>query len=159
MAVSIFIKFPNGITGETQQARHVGEVAADSLSWGVARNVSLTAHSRETSLPTVSEVTFTKKVDSASHDLVKACLFATALDEITISFVKDAGDESMDYLVYTLKKGLISGYGFSGATGADTPFETYSISFTEIKGIYHKPADDHSAASDHEFEYDLMARV
>lgn len=159
MAISIFIKFPAGITGEAQQAGHADEVSVSSVQWGAARAVSLLGNSRETSVPNVSEMVFTKYVDSASNDLAMACLKATPLDEIVVSFVKDAGDEHIDYLQYTMKNGLITSYSLSAASGEGSPIESGSISFTEIKGLYKKQETDHSASSDHEFEYNLLARV
>lgn len=157
MAVSIFIKMPAGIKGETEQEGHAEEVAASSLSWGAARAISVASVGRETGLAVVSDMTFTKSFDSASNDLANACLLATPLDEIVITFRKDAGEASLDYLAYTLTDCLISNYSFSA--GGDTPVETVSISFIKIKALYKKQASDHSAASEHEIEYSLRARV
>jgi type VI secretion system secreted protein Hcp len=157
MAVSIYIKMPAGIKGETEQAGHVEEIAATSLQFGIARNISIASSGRETGLPSVSDFTFTKSFDSSSNDLMKACLLATALDEIVITFRKDAGEASLDYLVYTLSDCLISSYQMSA--GGETPMENVSISFIKIKSLYKKQASDHSAASEHEVEYDLRARV
>jgi type VI secretion system secreted protein Hcp len=157
MAVAIYIKFPAGIKGETEQAGHEEEVAATSLQWGAGRAISIASVGRETGLATVSDIVFTKSFDSASNDLANACLLATPLDEIVITFRKDAGEASLDYLAYTLTDCLISNYSMSA--GGETPVESVSISFIKIKGLYKKQASDHSAASEHEFEYSLRARV
>lgn len=157
MAVSIYIKLPAGIKGEAEQAGHEDEIAATSLQWGASRSISIATSGRETGLAMISDMTFTKSLDSSSNDLFKACSLATALDEIVITFRKDAGDASMDYLIYTLTDSLISGYSFSA--GGDTPMESVSISFTKIKAVYKKQATDHSSASENEFEYNLRARV
>ena len=157
MAVSIYVKMPAGIKGEAEQTGHADEIAATSLHWGASRNISLATSGRETGLATVTDVVITKSVDSSSSDLAKASLLATALDEIVITFRKDAGDATLDYLTYTLSDCLISGYSLSA--GGDTPMESVSISFIKIKGLYKKQATDHSSASDHEFEYNLRARV
>lgn len=157
MAAEIFAKFPNDIKGETSQAEHVDEVPLTSVQWGVGRAVSIVSGSRQTASPTFSDIVITKQIDSASNDLAKACFFATHLDEIVITFVKDAGEASTGYLAYTLTDCLISNYTISGATGS--PTESISISFIKIKSLYKKQANDHSSASDHEFEYDLRARV
>lgn len=157
MAAEIFVKFPKDIKGETAQAGHVDEVPISSVQWGMGRNISIVSGSRQTSVPSFSDVVLTKQFDSASNDLAKACSFATPLDEIVITFRKDAGDASIGYLSYTLTDCLISSYTVSAATGA--PVESVSISYIKIKSTYKKQASDHSAASDHEFEYDLRARV
>jgi type VI secretion system secreted protein Hcp len=157
MAVSIFAKFPSGITGEAKQAGHEDEVVVQSVSWAVGRAISLTGGSRDTGVATFSDVSITKEADSASSDLAVACAKATPLDEIVITFVKDAGDDQIDYITYTLSNCLISSYTVSA--GAGNPIESVSIAYNKIKALYKKQADDHSSASDHEFEYDLLARV
>lgn len=159
MAVSIFGKFPSGIKGESQQAGHEDEVVVTSTSFGVSRPAALTGNSRATGVAAFTDFIITKETDSASNDLFLACTKATPLDEIVITFVKDAGDDQLDYLTYTLSNCLISGYMLSGTTGGDTPIENVSISFTKIKSVYKKQENDHSGSSDHEMEYDLMARV
>ncbi len=159
MAVSIFGKFPSGITGEAKQAGHEEEVVILSLSWGVSRSISLTGGSRDTGVASFSDVSIQKEADSASSDLFAACTKATPLDEIVITFVKDAGDDQIDYLTYTLSNCLISSYQVSGSSGGGNPMESVSISFNKIKALYKKQEDDHSSSSDHEAEYDLMARV
>ncbi len=159
MATTIFIKFPNGITAETEQTGHEGSVAAFSVQWGVGRGISanLGSAARETSLPSFSEVVFTKAFDSSSNDLALAACKGKPMDEVTITFRKDTGDDPIDYLIYTLTDVLISGYSVS--SGGDTPTESVSLNFTKIHSIYTKQANDHSASSEHEFEYDLRKQV
>lgn len=159
MASAIFVKFPNGVTAETIQAGHEGSVAATSVQWGVGRAVStsFTSSGRETSTPNFSEVVITKMFDSASNDLALAATKGTAFDEVTITFRKDTGEDQMDYLVYTLTDVLISSYSVS--SGGETPMESLALNYTKIKGMYKKQADDHSEASEHEFEYNLRTQV
>jgi type VI secretion system secreted protein Hcp len=159
MAVSIFIKLPNGIEAETEQSGHEGSIAASSVQWGVGRGVSSVVGNaaRETSTPNFSEVVFTKVFDSSSNDIALAACKGKPMDEVTITFRKDTGDDQMDYLVYTLTDVLISSYSFS--SGGETPMESVSMNFTKIASKYIKQATDHSAGSEHEFEYDLRAQA
>ena len=159
MASAIFIKFPNGIAAETSQTGHEESVAATSVQWGVSRAVSssFTSSGRETSTPNFSELVFTKMFDSSSNDLALAAAKGKSMDEVTITFRKDTGDDQMDYLVYTLKDVLISSYTMS--SGGETPMESLSLNYTNIKGVYVKQADDHAAGSEHEFKYDLRAQA
>ncbi len=157
LSSEIFIKFPNDIKGETSQAGHVDEVPASGVQWEVRRAVELSAGSRQTGRASFSDVIVTKEFDSASNDLAKACFLASALDEIVITYRKDAGDESLDYLVYTLNDCLISSYSVVAEDGR--PKESLTISYIKLKSKYKKQANDHSAASEHEFEFDLRGRV
>lgn len=156
LSAEIFIKFPKDIKGETSQTGHVDEVPAIKVEWSMSRNIELTSSSRVTGRATVSDLIVTKSFDSSSNDLAKACFNATALDEIVVTFRKDVGDASLDYLTYTLGDCLISSYAVAAA--GDAPMETFTISFIKAKSKYKKLANDHSPASDHEFEFDLRAR-
>jgi type VI secretion system secreted protein Hcp len=159
MAVAIFIKFPNGITAETEQKGHEGSVAAESVQWGVGRGISTSVGkaARETSTPTFSEVVFTKTFDSSSNDLAWAAMVGKAMDEVVITFRKDDGGEQIDYLTYTLSDVLISGYSVS--SGGGTPMESISLNFTKIASKYKALGKDHAAGNEHEFEYDLRAQA
>lgn len=159
MASAIFIKFPNGITAETTQDGHEGSVAAMSVQWGVGRSVSnsFTSSGRETSTPVFSEMVITKMFDSSSNDLALAASKGKSMDEVTVTFRKDTGEEQLDYLVYTLTDVLISSYSMS--SGGETPMESISLNYTKIASKYTKQADDHSAGSEHDFEYNLRTQV
>lgn len=159
MASAIFIKFPNGIAAETTQAGHEESVAASSVQWGVSRAVSssFTSAGRETSTPVFSELVFTKMFDSSSNDLATAAAKGKSMDEVTVTFRKDTGEDQMDYLIYTLTDVLISSYSLS--SGGETPMESISLNYTKIQAKYVKQADDHSAGSEHEFEYNLRTQV
>jgi type VI secretion system secreted protein Hcp len=157
MVAEIFVKFPKDIKGETSQAGHEDEVPASSVHWAVSRAVEIASAARQTGRATFSDVTITKEFDSASNDLAKACFSATHLDEIVITFRKDAGEESMDHLTYTLTDCLISSYSVAASSGR--PMENITISYIKIASTYKKQANDHSSASEHTFEVDLRARA
>jgi type VI secretion system secreted protein Hcp len=79
------------------------------------------------------------------------------MDEVTITFRKDTGEEQLDYLIYTLTDVLISSYSMS--SGGETPMESLALNYTKIHSKYVKQADDHSTGSEHEFEYNLRTQV
>lgn len=157
MAVSIFIKMPDasGIKGETQQEGYAECIAAQSLQWGVGVGVTggFGNAQRETSLPSFSEMVFTKSFDSASNDIATCCSRGFSLDLVKIHFVKNAGEGVLEYLTYELTNAIISGYSVS--SGGETPTESISLNYTKIKSKYTAQATDHSAATPHEFEYDI----
>lgn len=158
MVSSIYVKFPDasGIKAETEQAGYEGQVAASSIQWGVGRAISTVGvgnSARETGLPSFSEVTFTTYFDSASNDLATAATKGKAMDLVTITFLKDTGDDPLSYLTYELENVLISSYSMS--SGGETPMLSISLNFDKIKSVYKKQGSDHTKASEHEFEYDI----
>jgi type VI secretion system secreted protein Hcp len=118
---------------------------------------SFTSGIRETSRPSFSELNFTKTLDISSNDIVLAMLKGKALEKVTISFVRDDGDDGFNYLTYELSDVLISSY--SASSGGQTPSESVGLNYAKIKAVYKKLASDHSASGENEFEYDLKAQA
>src|SRR5271154_2733758 len=70
--MAIYMKF-GGIQGDVTATGHANWIELNSLQWGVGRGVSSPTGSsadRESSAPSVSEVTITKDQDSASDGLL-----------------------------------------------------------------------------------------
>jgi type VI secretion system secreted protein Hcp len=102
-------------------------------------------------------VVFTKTLDISSNDILIAMSKGTALPTVTISFVRDDGEEGFNYLKYELSDVLISSYSVS--SGGETPSESVSLNFAKIKAVYKKLGSDHSDSGENEYEYDLLAQA
>jgi len=158
MPAVIFIDLGNGIKGESAQKGFEDQIAAQSLQWGVGRGIGgFTSGIRETSRPSFSEVVFTKTLDISSNDILIAMSKGKALPTVTISFVRDDGEEGFNYLKYELSDVLISSYSVS--SGGETPSESVSLNFAKIKAVYKKLGSDHSDSGENEYEYDLLAQA
>ncbi len=128
----IYMNFPD-ITGAVTTDGYEGWIECLSISWGTMRHVvSATGQSsvRETSRPSVQEMTVMKVLDSASNALLQAGIQGAAKD-VTINFVKTDKGELESYLTYVLGSSLVSSYAVS--SGGDRPTEVFSLNFLSIE--------------------------
>ncbi len=130
--MAIYLKYGK-LKGDATQDEHKEWVVVDSVQFGLGRGISTVtgaAKSREASEPSVSEITVTKSLDSASHEIFKAACSATKGEDLNIEFT--ATDEAGQvYLAVNCSDTLISGYSVS--SGGDRPSESISFNFTKIE--------------------------
>ena len=124
----------DSIPGEVTQVGREGWIKLSTASWGTIRSISSAGGGgiRETSAPTLSEVTVTKQIDKASSRLFLAAVVGTAsTTPIRIELVDDA----TGYIYYrlTLEGVLISSQNCNAVTGTNKAEETISMNFTKIK--------------------------
>lgn len=108
-------------------------IRIESIQWGVGRGISSASGGtgrREASLPSFSEVTLTKSLDSSSVQLAKGAAGGSEVKCFLI-YVNAAGVQ-----VYKLElEGvLISGYSFTA--GEERPRESLSLNYTKITWSY-----------------------
>jgi type VI secretion system secreted protein Hcp len=85
---------------------------------------------RESSAPSVSEITITKDQDSATGPLVTAALQGEGVS-VEIDFVKTSSGQLTKYMSYKLTNCMISGW--STSSGGDRPTESISLNFTKFE--------------------------
>ena len=152
MAIYIDIE---GIKGDATHQNHKKWLDVDSLQWGVGRAImtsSGSAQNREASEPSVSEVTFTKSMDSASALLFQEACAGSAGKKVTIDLVT-TGNPGDLYMQYTLHNALISGYSCSSS--GDRPSESVSLNFTKIEMKYTQFDEKHKVVNNFPASYDL----
>lgn len=141
--MAIYLKI-DGIPGDATHKGHEKWINVDSLQWGAGRAVSTpvgSAGKREASEPSISEVTMTKSMDTASVKLFQEAVTGAAKD-YKIDFIS-TGDPGDLYLQIELTNALISGYSIS--SGGDRPSESINVNFTKVQFKYvdfdqhHKP--------------------
>jgi type VI secretion system secreted protein Hcp len=108
-------------------------IEVSSFQFGVGRGIaSPTGGSadRESSAPSVSEITITKDQDTSTGPMLTAALQGEGVTVI-IDFVKTSQGQLAKYMEYTLTNTLIS--GFSTSSGGDRLTESVSLNFTKIQ--------------------------
>jgi len=142
--MSIFVNY-DGIKGESSDSNHKGWMDVDSISWGVVRRITTeasTQNDRESANAEISELTLTRRMDSATPSLfIEACC-GTGKDVVIHLTKTGTGSGSDVYMEYTLKNALISSYNVN-AISQDTgrPSETIVISFVDLE-VKYTPYDD-----------------
>jgi type VI secretion system secreted protein Hcp len=154
--MAIYIDF-EGIKGDATHQKHEKWLDIDSLQWGVGRAIMTptgSAQNREASEPSVSEVTFTKSMDSSSALLFQAACAGHVGKLVTIDLVT-TGNPSDLYMQYKLHNALVSGYSVS--TGGERPSESVSLNFTKIEMKYQQFDEKHKVVNNFPASYDLAA--
>ena len=152
--MAIYLKI-DGLNGEVTAAGHEKWIECSAMQWGVGRGISTptgSSSNRESSTPSISEVTVTKMMDCATADLFKeACVGQSKSAKIHL--VQTGADKPEQYMEYDLTEVLISGY--SVAAGNDgRPSESVSLNFTKVQMKYtefdnkHKPKGSFTSGYD-----------
>ena len=128
----IYMKYA-ALKGDVTASGHETWIELNSFQWGVGRGISSptgASADRESSAPSVSEITVTKANDVASAPLLNEALQGEGVD-VQIDFCKTDKGNLEVYQTYTLTNTMISGY--STSSGGDRPSESLSLNFTKIE--------------------------
>lgn len=123
----------NDIKGDATADGHEGWIELNSFQWGVGRGISSPtggSADRESSAPSVSEITVSKATDNASPKLLNEALQGEGV-KVVIDFCKTDKSKLEVYMTYTLTDSMVSGYSLS--SGGDRPTESLSLNFTKIE--------------------------
>jgi type VI secretion system secreted protein Hcp len=131
------------IKGEATDADHKDWIHIDSVQFGVGRAISSGGGSsdRESSLPSLSEITVSKQMDIASVDLFREALVGREIPG-DIELTQTGSDKPFTYYKVKLTNVLVSSYSLS--SGGDRPSESLSLNFSKIEVTYI-PIDDKGA--------------
>lgn len=142
--MAIYMKYGN-IKGKVTTEGFADYMELNSLQWGVGRGISSPTSAdqdRESSEPSISEVTVTKLQDAVSGDILKESLGGDGKAKATIAFTrtKKGGGGAEKYLEIVLDNVIISGYSMS--SGGDRPSESISLNFVSIENHFIPMKDD-----------------
>ena len=156
-----FLKL-DGIKGESDDAKHKGEIDIESFSWGLSQTgVSATGGGGGAGKVKVHDISITKKTDVASPLLMLNCASGAHIKEGTF-VVRKAGGEQLEYLKIKLTDILVSSYNPHGlaegdawltdkdltGAGAETspvPSEYITLNFSKIEYSYQPQGADGKA--------------
>ena len=124
--MAIYLKV-DGLEGSVTAEGHEGWTECHSLQLNVSRVITTSTGSsqeRESSAPSVSEVTVTKVMDKSTPALfTEACVGRSKLVKIDLV---QTGEQLVTYMSYELENSLISGYAVrdpkSGASASSATF-------------------------------------
>lgn len=146
MAFDAFLKL-DGIKGESQDAKHKGEIDLLSFHWGANQTgASAVGGGGGSGKVHIQDISITKKADAASPLLFLNCASGSHIKEGTL-VVRKAGGEQLEYLKIKLTDVLVSSYRPGGsAHGADDiPMEEVSLNFAKIEYSYQPQGADGKA--------------
>jgi type VI secretion system secreted protein Hcp len=123
----------DGVPGDVTAEGHEKWIELNSCQWGVGRGISSptgASADRESSAPSVSEITVTKATDASSVKMLNEAYQGEG-KKVQIDFCKTDKGKLEVYLTITLTNTMISGYSLS--SGGDRPTESLSLNFTKVE--------------------------
>lgn len=137
MAIDYFLRI-DGVSGESLDAKHKGEIDVESWSWGEAHPAAPGAGSGAGSGKVqMQDFTFTTRVSKASPSLMVACASGKHFKSAVLT-ARKAGKGQQEFLTFSLSDVLVSAYQTGGAEGEDVPGDSVSLNFSKIQ-VEYKP--------------------
>jgi type VI secretion system secreted protein Hcp len=142
MAADMFLKI-DGIDGESQDAKHKGEIEIESFSWGASRpGTGGTGGGGTTGRVTMDDFSFTTPVTKASPKLLLACVENRRIKTALLT-VRRSGAQQHDFLKVTMSDVQI--LAWKQAAGAELPLDQVSMNFGKVQIAYTGQRPDGTA--------------
>ena len=140
MAYDAFLKI-DGITGDSQDKQHPGEIVLMSYSFGVTNSARITAGGGGgAGRNSFQDFHFTTGLSKASPQLFAKCVTGTHIPHTTLT-VRKAGENPVDFFIVKLSDAIINSYSDAFA-GGDLPVESVSMVFKTIQIEYKTQNSD-----------------
>jgi len=142
-AVDMFMKL-NGITGESKDIQHLGEIDVLAWSWGASTG----ARTGKGTIPNacVQDLSFTKYIESSSPSLIMHSVTGDTISSAKLT-VRKAGTFPIEYLVMTMTNVRVTSYSTGGSGGEDRLTENVTLHFDHMTGVYKLQDASGSAGS------------
>lgn len=127
----------DGVKGESEDAKHKGEIQLESWSWGETQGGTM-AHGGGGGAGKVQmqDFHFVMKVNKASPFLFLACANGEHIKKAVLTCRK-AGKEQQEFLMWTFTDLLVSSYQTSGSGHSDAlPMDQISMNFAAVEIEY-----------------------
>jgi type VI secretion system secreted protein Hcp len=139
--VDYFLKI-EGIEGESQDAKHKGEIHITSFSWGASNPGSHEAGGGGgAGKVLMQDFHFTAPVGKHSPRLMLACASGEHIKKAVL-IARRAGKEQQEYLKYSFSDLLVSSFNIEGHDHEPVPKETFSFNFATIEKEYKEQKSD-----------------
>jgi len=148
-----------GIKGESAATKHKEQIELLSWSWGASNPTTIVGEGMSAGKVSMSDLSFTKRVDKSSPKLLELCVTGKHADEATLYASKQTGGKTPeDFLTIKLKEVYVSSYQVGGSHHEDVGTESLSITYAKIDYDYKQQQADGKLVSAGEVEYDLLKR-
>lgn len=135
---NLFLKI-DGIEGESRDARHRGEIAIESFSWGEAQTGggSSTGSGGGAGKVNIQDFHFVMKASKATPKLMIAVANGKHFPKAILT-VRKAGGDQQEYLKWKLHDVMVTSYETGGNTGDLLPTDQISLNFSKIEVEYEE---------------------
>ena len=156
MATDYFLKL-EGINGESQDAKHKGEIQLETWNWGASNAASFGVGSGGgAGKVSMQDFHFTMPVNMASPKLMLACSTGEHIKTATLTARKAGGDQQ-EYFKITFSDVLVSSYNVSGHSTDTLPNDSIGLAFSKIEYEYKPQKVDGTLDAATKVGYDIKA--
>jgi type VI secretion system secreted protein Hcp len=133
-AVDYFLKI-DGITGESLDAKHTGELELEGFTWGETQQGVPVASGADAGKVQFHAFHFAMRTSKASPQLLLACASGQHLKSAILT-ARKAGKTPQEFLVLTLTNVLVASYETGATPVQPYPTDQVSLSFGQIQVEY-----------------------
>jgi type VI secretion system secreted protein Hcp len=154
----MFLKI-DGISGEAKDKSHGKEI--DVLAWGWGMGNHGSAHvlgGAGSGKVNVQDVQFTKYVDTASPQLMKACCSGAHYPTALLT-VRKAGGTPVEYIKIKMEEVFITEVSTGGSGGEDRLTENVSLNFAKVHLDYTPQNEKGAPGTPTTFGWDIAANA
>ena len=156
--IDYFLKL-DGISGESKDSKHKGEIEVLSFSFGETQSrPSGTGGGAGAGKVKMSDFSFTARTTKASPQLFLSCAQGKHLKEAILT-VRKAGGSQQEYLIIKLNDVLVSAYALGSAEGESEPHDAFSLNFIKLSYDYKPQKADGSLDAPVHAGWDLTKNV
>ncbi|MDQ3349287.1 MAG: type VI secretion system tube protein Hcp [Acidobacteriota bacterium] len=138
----MFLKV-DGITGESTDDKHRGEIDVLSWSWGESTGTARTSRG-PLAAACIQDMSLTKYIDSSSPALIMNAMSGEVVPTAVL-VVRKSGETQFDFLRITMKNVSVTAFQTGGSGGEDRITENVVLHFESMQGQYHKQRADGTA--------------
>jgi type VI secretion system secreted protein Hcp len=158
MAVDMSIKIGD-LMGESKIKDHKDEIDVLSWSWGMSQSGTFhTGSGGGAGKVNVQDISFTKWVDRASPNLIRACSNGKHFPEATLT-VRKAGEKPVPYLKIKMGKVMVTSVSTGGSGGEDSLTENVTLNFAKYEMAYTPQKDDGSPDAEVKLKWNIEDNV
>ena len=159
-AIDYFLKL-DGISGESKDSKHKGEIEVLSFSFGETHSGSAgSGGGGGAGKVQMSDFSFTARTTKASPQLFLSCAQGKHLKEAILT-VRKAGGSQQEYLIIKLNDVLVSSYALGGSEGGaeGDPQDVFSLNFVKLSYDFKPQKADGSLDAPVHAGWDLTKNV
>ncbi len=156
-AADYFLKIQS-IEGESQDAKHKGEIDIMSWSWGAANSGSMAEGGGGGSgKVSMQNFHFTMRINKATPKLMLACASGQHIKDVLFTSRK-AGKDQQEYLKIKFTDVMVSSYQTGGSgEGNILPIEQVALDFAKVEFSYKEQKLDGTLGGEIKAGWDLKA--
>ena len=157
-AIDYFLKL-DGISGESKDSKHKGEIEVLSFSFVETQSrPSGTGGGGGAGKVQMSDFSFTARTTKSSPQLFLSCAQGKHLKEAILT-VRKSGGSQQEYLIIKLNDVLVSAYSLGSGEGESDPHDAFSLNFVKLSYDYKPQKADGSLDAPVHAGWDLTKNV